>query len=211
MSLLNNRSNMVLFQNEMGHRSQKIRMVLSEKGIACDFESLDPENIPTEILEVNPSGSLPLLIDRELSLYHSGLIVEYLDERFPHPPLLPVYPVARAQTRLILHRIEADWCEPMDIIEEGSASKNEKTKNKKILEKNLSNSLSLFNDQNFFRSDELTVLDTVIMPILFRLSFYGIKLPSNKAAKPLNEYLERMREHKSFADSISESEKELLI
>ena len=211
MSLLNNRSNMVLFQNEMGHRSQKIRMVLSEKGIACDFESLDPENIPTEILEVNPSGSLPLLIDRELSLYHSGLIVEYLDERFPHPPLLPVYPVARAQTRLILHRIEADWCEPMDIIEEETASKNEKTKNKKILEKNLSNSLSLFNNQNFFRSDDLTVLDTVIMPILFRLSFYEIKLPSNKAAKPLNEYLERMREHKSFADSISESEKELLI
>ena len=211
MSLLNNRSNMVLFQNEMGHRSQKIRMVLSEKGIACDFESLNPDNLPTEILEVNPAGSLPLLIDRELSLYHSGLIVEYLDERFPHPPLLPVYPVARAQTRLILHRIEADWCEPMDIIEEESASKNEKTKNKKILEKNLSNSLSLFNNQNFFRSDELTVLDTVIMPILFRLSFYGIKLPSNKAAKPLNEYLERMREHKSFADSISESEKELLI
>ena len=211
MSLLNNRSNMVLFQNEMGHRSQKIRMVLSEKAIACDFESLDPEKIPNEILEVNPSGSLPLLIDRELSLYHSGLIVEYLDERFPHPPLLPVYPVARAQTRLILHRIEADWCEPMDIIEEESASKNEKTKNKKILEKNLSNSLSLFNNQNFFRSDELTVLDTVIMPILFRLSFYEIKLPSNKAAKPLNEYLERMREHKSFADSISESEKELLI
>ena len=99
----------------------------------------------------------------------------------------------------------------MDIIEEETASKNEKTKNKKILEKNLSNSLSLFNNQNFFRSDELTVLDTVIMPILFRLSFYGIKLPSNKAAKPLNEYLERMREHKSFADSISESEKELLI
>ena len=129
MSLLNNRSNMVLFQNEMGHRSQKIRMVLSEKGIACDFESLDPENLPTEILEVNPSGSLPLLIDRELSLYHSGLIVEYLDERFPHPPLLPVYPVSRAQTRLILHRIEADWCDPMDKIELKSASKNEKNKN----------------------------------------------------------------------------------
>ena len=80
MSLLNNRSSMVLFQNEMGHRSQKIRMVLSEKGIACDFESLNPDDIPSEILEVNPSGNLPLLIDRELSLYHSGLIVEYLDE-----------------------------------------------------------------------------------------------------------------------------------
>ena len=210
-SLLGKRSSMVLFHDEIGHQSHKVRIVLSEKGISADLEALDPENIPKEILEVNPKGFLPLLLDRELALYKSQLIVEYLDERFPHPPLLPVYPVARAQTRLILHRIEADWCEPMDIIEEETASKNEKTKNKKILEKNLSNSLSLFNNQNFFRSDELTVLDTVIMPILFRLSFYGIKLPSNKAAKPLNEYLERMREHKSFADSISESEKELLI
>ena len=188
-SLLGKRSSMVLFHNEIGHQSHKVRIVLSEKGITADLEALDPENLPKEILEVNPKGFLPLLIDRELALYKSQLIVEYLDERFPHPPLLPVYPVARAQTRLILHRIEADWCEPMDIIEEETASKNEKTKNKKILEKNLSNSLSLFNNQNFFRSDELTVLDTVIMPILFRLSFYGIKLPSNKAAKSLNEYL----------------------
>ena len=134
-----------------------------------------------------------------------------MDERFPHPPLLPVYPVARAQTRLILHRLEADWCEPMDIIEEESVSKNEKNKSKKALEKNLNNSLSLFNNQTFFRSDELTVLDTVIMPVLFRLSYYGIKIPSSKAAKPLNEYMERMREYKSFSESISESEKELLI
>ncbi len=211
MSLLNNRSSMVLFQNELGHRSQKIRMVLSEKGIACDFESLDINNIPSEILEVNPSGNLPLLIDRELSLYHSGLIVEYLDERFPHPPLLPVYPVARAQTRLILHRIEEDWCKLMDKIEEETVSKNEKIKSKKVLENNLNNSLSLFNNQNFFRSDELTVLDTVIMPVLFRLPYYGIKMPSSKASKPLNEYLERMKEYKSFCESISESEKELLI
>jgi len=211
MSLLNNRSSMVLFQNEMGHRSQKIRMVLSEKGIACDFESLDPDNVPSEILEVNPSGNLPLLIDRELSLYHSGLIVEYLDERFPHPPLLPVYPVARAQTRLILHRFEADWCEPMDIIEDLASTKNEKNKSKKIIEKNLANSLSLFNDQNFFRSDDLTVLDTVIMPILFRLPYFGIKIPSSNSAKALNEYIERMKDYKSFSESISESEKELLI
>ena len=211
MSLLTNRSSMILFQNEIGHRSQKIRMVLSEKGIACDFENLDPYNIPSEILEVNPSSNLPLLIDRELSLYHSGLIVEYLDERFPHPPLLPVYPVARAQTRLILLRLEKDWCKPMDIIEDESVSKNERSKNKKILEKNISNSLSLFNNQSFFRSDDITVLDTVIMPILFRLSFYGIKISSNKASKPLNEYLNRMKEYKSFADSVSEAEKDLLI
>ena len=99
----------------------------------------------------------------------------------------------------------------MDIIEEESVSKNEKNKSKKALEINLNNSLSLFNNQTFFRSDELTVLDTVIMPVLFRLSYYGIKIPSSKAAKPLNDYIERMREYKSFSDSVSESEKELLI
>ena len=99
----------------------------------------------------------------------------------------------------------------MDTIEEESSSKNEKNKSKKELETNLNNSLSLFNNQNFFRSDELTVLDTVIMPILFRLSFYEIKISSSKAAKPLNEYMERMRDYKSFTDSITESERELLI
>ena len=151
MSLLNNRSTMVLFHDEMGHRSQKVRIVLSEKGIACDFEPIDASKVPSEIMEVNPSGSLPLLIDRELSLYHSGLIVEYLDERFPHPPLLPVYPVARAQTRLILNRIEEDWATNLDALENPGSSKSEKTKSKKLLEKNILNSLSHFDEQPFFR------------------------------------------------------------
>ena len=211
MSLLNNRSTMVLFHDVIGHRSQKVRMILAEKGIACDFESIDPSNIPSEIMEVNPSGSLPLLIDRDLSLYHSGLIVEYLDERFPHPPLLPVYPVARAQTRLILNRLEKDWAMNLDVLENPSASKSEKSKSKKLLETNVLNSLSLFDDQPFFRSDEFTVLDAVIIPILFRLSFYGIKLPSSKAAKSINEYMERMFNLENFIASKTEEETEQLV
>ena len=101
MSLLSNRSAMVLFHDDIGHRSQKVRIVIAEKGITCNLEVLSKDDLPKEILEINPDGHLPLLVDRELSLYHSGLIVEYLDERFPHPPLLPVYPVSRAQFRLI--------------------------------------------------------------------------------------------------------------
>ena len=123
MSLLKNRSSMVLFHDEIGHRSQKVRIILQEKEISCDLESIDAYNIPKEILDVNPDGSLPLLIDRELSLYNSALIVEYLDERFPHPPLLPVYPVARAQTRLILDRLEKDLSHHLDIIENENSSK----------------------------------------------------------------------------------------
>ena len=211
MSLLNNRSTMVLFHDEMGHRSQKVRIVLSEKGIACDFEAIDISKVPSEIMEVNPSGSLPLLIDRELSLYHSGLIVEYLDERFPHPPLLPVYPVARAQTRLVLNRIEEDWATNLDTLENPGSSKSEKTKSKKLLEKNILNSLSLFDEQPFFRSEEFTVLDAVIIPILFRLSYYGIKIPVSKAANGLNGYMKRMSSLQSFLDSRTELEIENLI
>ena len=81
---------MVLFHDDIGHRSQKVRIVIAEKGITCNLEVLSKDDLPKEILEINPDGHLPLLVDRELSLYHSGLIVEYLDERFPHPPLLPL-------------------------------------------------------------------------------------------------------------------------
>jgi RNA polymerase-associated protein len=202
---------MVLFHNVIGHRSQKVRIVLAEKGIACDLEPIESSSIPTEIMEVNPSGSLPLLIDRDLSLYHSGLIVEYLDERFPHPPLLPVYPVARAQTRLILNRLEKDWAVNLDVLESHSATKSQKLKSKKILETNVLNSLSLFDDQPFFRSEEFTVLDSVIIPILFRLSFYGIKLPNSKAANSINQYMERMFNLESFIASKTEEEIEQLV
>ena len=139
-SLLGKRSSMVLFHNEIGHQSHKVRIVLSEKGITADLEALDPENLPKEILEVNPKGFLPLLIDRELALYKSQLIVEYLDERFPHP-LLPVYPVARAQTRLILHRIEEEWTFHVDILEDASA-----TTAKRILRERNSKKHNKFND-----------------------------------------------------------------
>ena len=123
MSLLSNRSAMVLFHDDIGHRSQKVRIVIAEKGITCNLEVLSKDDLPKEILEINPDGHLPLLVDRELSLYHSGLIVEYLDERFPHPPLLPVYPVSRAQFRLILQRIEKDWAENLDVLENTNSSK----------------------------------------------------------------------------------------
>ena len=133
MSLLKNRSSMVLFHDEIGHRSQKVRIILQEKEISCDLEALDSYNVPKEILDVNPDGSLPLLIDRELSLYNSALIVEYLDERFPHPPLLPVYPVARANCRTLMLRIDREWCPMIDALIEGKKSEKELMKIREAL------------------------------------------------------------------------------
>lgn len=210
MSLLSNRSAMVLFHDDIGHRSQKVRIVISEKGISCNLEVLSKDDLPKEILEINPDGNLPLLVDRELSLYHSGLIVEYLDERFPHPPLLPVYPVSRAQFRLILQRIEKDWAENLDIIESSASSKAQITQAKNKLQKNISNSLSMFDNKNFFRNDEFSVLDSVIIPILLRLEHYQIKIPENKASKPMYDYIERMQDLPSVKDSFTSLEIELL-
>ena len=210
MSLLSNRSAMVLFHDDIGHRSQKVRIVIAEKGITCNLEVLKKDDLPKEILEINPDGHLPLLVDRELSLYHSGLIVEYLDERFPHPPLLPVYPVSRAQFRLILQRIEKDWAENLDILENSSSTKPQLSKARSDLQKNISNSLSLFDNKKFFRNDEFSVLDSVIIPILLRLEYHQIKIPNNKASKPLFNYIERMQELPSVKDSFTSLEIELL-
>ena len=187
-SLLGKRSSMVLFHDEIGHQSHKVRIVLSEKGISADLEALDPENIPKEILEVNPKGFLPLLLDRELALYKSQLIVEYLDERFPHPPLLPVYPVSRAQTRLILHRIEEEWTHHLDILEDTSSTTSKKNSSRKELKKNITNSMMLFDGSEYFRSDEFSVLDATIIPILIRLKFLGVDLSLIHISEPTRPY-----------------------
>jgi len=101
---------MTLFSDPTCQYSHRVRIVLAEKGVTVDIEDIEPTAITEEILEANPYGTLPTLVDRDLALYESKVVMEYLDERFPHPPLLPVYPVARAQSRLWVHRIEKDWC-----------------------------------------------------------------------------------------------------
>jgi len=207
-NLLGKRSSMVLFHNEIGHQSHKVRIVLSEKGISADLEPLDPENLPKEILEVNPKGFLPLLIDRELALYKSQLIVEYLDERFPHPPLLPVYPVERAQTRLILHRIEEEWTHHVNILEGVSANTAKKNSSRKELKKNITNSMMLFDGSEYFRSEEFSVLDATIIPILIRLKFLGIDIPNIKSTKNMHEYLERMVDNDFVQESLTLRERE---
>ena len=143
-------------------------------------------------------------------IFHQGLIVEYLDERFPHPPLLPVYPVSRAQFRLILQRIEKDWAENLDILENTNSSKPQITKARNDLQKNISNSLAMFDNKKFFRNDEFSVLDAVIIPILLRLDHHQIKIPNNKASKPLFDYIERMQDLPSVKESFTSLEIELL-
>src|SRR5210317_1638810 len=116
MGVVAKRSSMTFFSDGNDHYSHRVRIVLAEKGVTVDIIDVDATNKPAELADLNPYNSLPTLLDRDLVLYESKIMMEYLDERFPHPPLLPVYPVARADSRLYIHRIEKDWCSLLDSI-----------------------------------------------------------------------------------------------
>ena len=197
---------MVLFHDDIGHRSQKVRIVIAEKGITCNLEVLSKDDLPKEILEINPDGHLPLLVDRELSLYHSGLIVEYLDERYPHPPLMPVSPVDRAKIRLALVSLEADIVSTAIELDAALGSRNENSLRKK-LKSMLNSSLDLFSVNKYFLNDELTVIDCVLAPILWRLEYFGISL--GKEHKAITDYMERVFSRETFQNSLSEDEEEM--
>ena len=116
----NKRSVMTLFSGPTDIFSHQVRIVLAEKGVSVEIEQVEAGNLPQDLIDLNPYQSVPTLVDRELTLYDSRIIMEYLDERFPHPPLMPVYPVARGSSRLMMHRIEQDWYSLMSIIEKGT-------------------------------------------------------------------------------------------
>ena len=104
------------YSDPADHYSHRVRIVLAEKGVSAEIISVEAGRQPPKLIEVNPYGSLPTLVDRDLALWESTVVMEYLDERYPHPPLLPVYPVARANSRLLIHRIQRDWCAQVDLI-----------------------------------------------------------------------------------------------
>jgi RNA polymerase-associated protein len=140
--------------------------VLAEKNITYEIEDIDPLNMPEDLMELNPYGSLPTLVDRDLRLYESRIIMEYLDERFPHPPLLPVDPVSRSTSRLLMYRVDRDWYRLMDIIMEG---RKDAAKARKELRESLISTAPVFAAKPFFMSDEFTLVDCAIAPLLWRL------------------------------------------
>ena len=202
------RSSMTYFSDGRDHYSHRVRIVLAEKGVSVDIIDVEPKNIPDELSELNPYNSLPTLVDRELVLYESKVMMEYLDERFPHPPLLPVYPVARAQSRLWMYRIEKDWCPLVDNIT-NSKNKDLADKSRKELHDSLLTISPIFQEMPYFMSEEFTIVDCCLAPILWRLESLGIKLPSTKQSKPIELYMERLFSREAFRESLTEYEKEM--
>ncbi|MGL4316953.1 MAG: glutathione S-transferase N-terminal domain-containing protein, partial [Pseudomonas sp.] len=157
------------YSDPADHYSHRVRLVLAEKGVSAEIIDVEGGRCPAQLAEVNPYGSLPTLVDRDLSLYESMVIMEYLDERYPHPPLLPVYPVARANSRLLIHRIQRDWCKLVDQILEPRGKEAQKALARKELRESLTGVSPLFADKAFFLSEELSLVDCCLLPILWRL------------------------------------------
>lgn len=202
----NRRSVMTLFSSPTCPHSHRVRVVLAEKGITVEIQDVDLNHKPEDLIDLNPYSTVPTLVDRELVLYDPRAIMEYLDERFPHPPLMPVDPVSRARTRLALYRIEQDWYELVTALE----SRGEKTSSKarKMLRDSLTAGAEVFAAKPFFLSDDFTLVDATVVPILWRLKHYRIDLP--RQAKPVMQYAERIFERETFQDSLSEAEREMM-
>lgn len=195
----------MLYSGALDVYSHRVRIVLAEKGVAVDVVNTDVNEKLEDLLELNPYGTAPTLVDRDLVLYDANIIMEYLDERFPHPPLMPVYPVARAKTRLMIYRIDREWGDLVRKIETGKPDVSQ------IAAKELRNYLiklaPVFNSALYFLNEEFSLVDCCIAPILWRLPSWGIQLPSE--AKAVLKYAERVFARDSFQASLTESEQEL--
>ena len=202
----NRRSMMGLFSGNTCIRSHQVRFVLREKGITTDIQNVDGKKVPEDLIALNPYASIPTLTDRELVIYDSGVIIEYLDERYPHPPLMPVSPVDRAKIRLALVSLEADIVSTAIELDAALGSRNENSLRKK-LKSMLNASLDLFSTNKYFLNDELTVIDCVLAPILWRLEYFGISL--GKEQKAITDYMERVFSRETFQSSLSEDEEEM--
>jgi len=195
---------MTLFSDPSCPYCHRVRVVLAEKKINVDIVDVDANALPEEVLDANPYGTVPTLVDRDLRLYESRIIMEYLDERFPHPPLLPVDPVARANARLFMYRIDRDWFGLVGrIIDDDDADQA-----RRALADSLVTTAPLFGASRFFMSDEFSLVDCCIAPLLWRLPVLGVQLPASASA--VTEYAARMFEWPAFRASLTEAEREMV-
>jgi RNA polymerase-associated protein len=197
---------MTLYSSPVCFHSHRTRLVLAEKNINIDIVDVDGGDLPEDLLDLNPYHSVPTLVDRDLVLYDSRVIIEYLDERFPHPPLMPVDPVTRAQFRLALYRVERDWYALAEELQRASDRK-QATRLRRQLEESITASADVFGARRFFLSDEFSLVDCSIAPILWRLPCYGIELKG--PVQPIRRYMDMIFSRRSFQESLSEAEQEM--
>jgi len=203
--LATRRSVMSLYSEATGPASHAVRFVLAEKAINVEIHNVHDEERPADLKELNPYGHILTLVDRDLVLYEPQIIMEYLDERFPHPPLMPVDPVARASNRIYRYRIQRDIYALLEEIAKGP--KDVAASARKRLRDHLTAIAPIFARTRYFMSDEYSLVDCYLAPILWRLPYYGVNLPAQ--ARPLVQYGNRLFERDAFSVSLTEPEREM--
>lgn len=203
--LANRRSVMTLYSDAVDPASHAVRFVLAEKAINVEIHTVTPEERPEDLIDLNPYNNILTLVDRELVLYEAQIIMEYLDERFPHPPLMPVDPVARASNRLYRYRIRRDIFSLVSEIETGDGGVADAAR--KSLRDHLTAVAPVFSQKAHFMADDYSLADCYLAPLLWRLPFYRVSLP--RQAKPLIEYAQRLFEREAFEASLTDAEREM--
>jgi len=202
--ITNKRSVMTLYSGSNDPYSHRARIVLAEKNVTYEVNIIEPGDLPEDLIDLNPYNSVPTLVDRDLVLYDSRVVMEYLDERFPHPPLMPVDPVSRARTRLMLHRIDNDWYSLLGGLTGDDLAKKENSI--KEFQNSLASIEPILQAMPYFMSNEFSMIDCSIAPLLWRLNEYGVEIPPQ--AKSVKAYAERLFERSCFQEGLTEQEKE---
>ncbi len=194
---------MTLYSGTTCPFSQRCRIVLYEKGMDFQIVDVDLFNKPEDLAVMNPYNQVPVLVERDLILYESNIVNEYIDDRFPHPQLMPADPVMRARARLFLYRFENEMFGHVHAIEKGTQKQADK--GRQVIRDALTQITPVFAKQKFMLGDDFTMLDVAIAPLLWRLGHYDIQLP--KQAAPLMKYAERLFSRPAYIDALTASEK----
>ena len=200
------RNNLTLFSGVDDVSSHRVRLVLAAKGVTYDFIAVDPTKPPEDLVDLNPYHSVPTLVERDLVLYAASVVSEYIDERYPHPPLMPIDPLSRARLRLAMLRIEHDWVPHVQAMQLGNKTQSDAAR--KRLNELLVQSVPLFKASKFFLNNEMSLADCAIAPIIWRLDSLGIALPRD-GGKAIEDYGNRIFRNPGFTRSLTEEEKKL--
>ena len=196
---------MTLYSGSTCPYSHRCRIVLFEKDMDFEIIDVDMHNKPEEVASISPSGKMPVLIERDLILTESNIINEYIDERFPHPQLMPPDPVMRARARLVLFNFEHDLFTHVNTLEHSLGKGSDKARQE--IRDSVSQLTPILTKQKYLMNDEFSMLDVAIAPLLWRLEHYGIDLP--KVAAPVLKYRERLFSRPAFISALTPTEKAL--
>jgi RNA polymerase-associated protein len=196
------RAALTLYTTTDDVQCHRARLVLAAKGVSYERVLVDPAHPPEDLIDLNSYASTPTLVDRDLTLFDTSVVCEYLDERYPHPPLMPIDPQARARLRVAAVSIEKDWLTEVDIIRGGGRPADAA---RKRLREHLLSTVPLFKAAKFFLNSEMSLADCLVAPVIWRLPWLGVEL--GKAGKPVIDYGERLFHSQGFARSMTDQEK----